>query len=168
MNFSRRDKSIVDFLFILALFGAFAITGLFVVLFGAKVYQTTVSKMEANYASRTALSYVTEKVRSHDYSENGKASGMEIREHDGEKVVVLKETINDRTFATYLYESEGKLMEFTADESYDFKYNAGTEILAVERFNVSQVNDALYSFDIVDEYGNNTRFFVTIYSGGRG
>ena len=52
MNFAKRNKSVVDFLFILALFGAFAITALFVVLFGARIYKTTVSNMNTNYEKR--------------------------------------------------------------------------------------------------------------------
>ena len=68
MNFAKRNKSVVDFLFILALFGAFAITALFVVLFGARIYKSTVANMNTNYEKRTAMSYITEKIRSHDYT----------------------------------------------------------------------------------------------------
>ena len=78
MNFAKRNKSIVDFLFILALFGAFAITALFVVLFGARVYKTTVSNMNTNFEKRTAMSYVTEKIRSHDYT-----GGVEVTDVGG-------------------------------------------------------------------------------------
>ena len=59
MNFAKRNKSIVDFLFILALFGAFAITALFVMLFGARIYESTVANMNTNYEKRTGRKYVT-------------------------------------------------------------------------------------------------------------
>lgn len=39
-----------------------------VILLGAKVYQNTASRMESNYTVRTALAYVTEKIRHADES----------------------------------------------------------------------------------------------------
>ena len=163
MNFSKRNKSIIDFMFIIALFGAFAITGLFVILFGAKVYQNTVARMDANYASRTALSYVTEKIRAHDYA-NSDNDAISMESVNGQSVLMLKDVVNDRTFITYLYVDEGYLKEFTADENYDFKYNQGTQIIKVKKFAIEQIKDALYSVDIVDEYSNDTMFYVSLYS----
>lgn len=167
MNFSKRNKSIVDILFVLALFGAFAITGLFVVLFGANVYKSTVVKMDENYASRTALSYITEKVRSHDFSGETGTDGIDINERDGQSVLMLKEVVEGKTYITYLYlDSESsELREFTAGEDYDFGYNAGTKILNLKQFKATKVSNALYKFDIVDEYDNRTEFYVAKYSG---
>ena len=164
MNFTKRNKSIMDFLFILALFGAFAITGLLVVLFGSKVYKSTVAKMDANYASRTALSYITEKVRAHDFT-----GGIEIQEGEGDdSVLLLKDKVNDKTYVTYMYVAEGMLKECTVSEDYDFNYDTGTDILKIHKFAVDETDDAMYKFDIVDEYDNETCFFVTMYSGTDG
>lgn len=165
MNFSKRNKSIVDFLFILALFGAFAITGLFVVIFGARVYEKTVRSMDSNYSSRTSLSYVTEKIRAHDMTD-----GIEIvkinTSLDGDKTVLkLYETVNDRRFVTYLYMNEGYLVEFTADENYDFDYNNGTKIIEIKSFDALKVSESLYNIDITDSFDHETSFFVTLYSG---
>lgn len=164
MNFSKRNRSIVDFLFILALFGAFAITGLLVVLFGSKVYQSTVEKMDKNYAARTALSYVTEKVRSHDYTNGIEAADIEVSEKNGYSVLLLKETVNDKTYNTYMYVADGMLKEFTADENYDFNYDAGTDILEIKEFTINKINDSLYKFTIVDSYDDSTQFFVSVLS----
>lgn len=168
MNFSKRNRSIVDFLFILALFGAFAITGLLVVLFGSKVYQSTVSKMDANYSSRTALSYVTEKIRSHDYTNGADVSDIDITSLNGNSVLLLKETVNDRDYVTYMYVSDGMLKEFTTSSDYDFDYTEGTNIIAIKKFIVNRVNDSLYKIDLTDAYDNDTEIFVAIYSGTDG
>lgn len=164
MNFSKRNKSIIDFLFIMALFGAFAITGLFVVLFGAKVYKATVTKMDENYASRTALSYVTEKIRSHDYMVDGENHNIEIRENDGQSVLLLRDIIGDRSYVTYMYVEDGYLKEFTTSEEYDFNYSGGSKILSISKFEVDKVSDALYKFNIVDTYNNETDFYAAVYS----
>ena len=161
MNFAKRNKSIVDFLFILALFGAFAITALFVVLFGARIYESTVNNMNSNYEKRTAMSYVTEKIRSHDYTD-----GVNVDETGS--ILKLYQTTGDKKYVTYLFVADGYLKEFTADEDYDFDYKAGTKILAVKDFSVKKENDSLYRFNITDTNGEKTEFFVTLYSGTDG
>lgn len=169
MNFAKRNKSVVDFLFILALFGAFAITALFVVLFGARIYRTTVSNMNTNYEKRTAMSYLTEKIRSHDYSGGVDVSDMDsISGGADHSVLKLYQNVGDTRYVTYLFLKDGYLMEFTADESYDFDYGTGARILAVNDFSVRKENDGLYHFAITDSTGEKTDFFVTLYSGTDG
>ncbi|MCR5301085.1 MAG: DUF4860 domain-containing protein [Lachnospiraceae bacterium] len=169
MNFAKRNKSVVDFLFILALFGAFAITALFVVLFGSRIYKTTVSNMNTNYEKRTAMSYLTEKIRSHDYT-----GGVDVSDIDGtgdsdvHSVLKLYQNEEERRYVTYLFLADGYLKEFTADESYDFDYSSGTNILAIDDFSVSRQTDGLYRFNITDTNGEKTEFFVTLYSGTDG
>lgn len=164
MNFAKRDKSIMDFVFILALFCAFMITALFVVLFGSRVYKRTVADMDANFASRTALSYITEKVRSHDY--NGGADVVDIDEVNvnGHSVLVLYTNTDNGNYATYLYVTDGYLKEYTASVEDDFSYDKGTDILPIREFAVNKETDALYSFHVVDGDGVATDFFVTLYS----
>ena len=161
MNFAKRNKSIVDFLFILALFGAFAITALFVVLFGARIYESIVNNMNSNYEKRTAMSYVTEKIRSHDYTD-----GTNVDETGS--ILKLYQTSGDKKYVTYLFVADGYLKEFIADEDYDFDYKAGTRILAIKDFSVKKENDSLYRFNITDTNGEKTEFFVTLYSGTDG
>ncbi len=169
MNFAKRNKSIVDFLFILALFGAFAITALFVVLFGARIYRTTVSNMNTNYEKRTAMSYITEKIRSHDYSGGADVSDIDSDEAgDEHSVLKLYQTIGDKRFVTYLFLKDGYLMEFTSEDSYDFDYRTGTQILAINDFSVRKESEGLYRFNITDSNDEKTEFFVTLYSGTDG
>lgn len=166
MNFSKRNKSIVDFLFILALFGTFAITGLFVVLFGAKVYEKTVASMDANYSARTTLSYVTEKIRAHDFNLGANISVVNVEGRGEIDVLELREKIGDKVYVTYMFmDSDGYLKEFTTQGDYDFKFNDGTKIIALKSFDVEKRSDSLYHFDIVDAFDNRESFFVTLYSG---
>lgn len=169
MNFAKRNKSIVDFLFILALFGAFAITALFVVLFGARVYENTVSNMNTNYEKRTAMSYVTEKIRSHD-----RTGAVEVSDEsgagdaEGHSVLKLYQESGGKRYITYLFVDDGYLKEFTAEDTYDFDYHAGTQILAVKEFSVRKESDSMYYFSITDHNDEKTEFFVTLYSGTDG
>lgn len=169
MNFAKRNKSVVDFLFILALFGAFAITALFVVLFGARIYKSTVSNMDTNYEKRTAMSYVTEKIRSHDYTGGADVADIDINNpSEQHSVLKLYQEMGGKKYVTYLFLKDGYLKEFTAEDTYDFDYSVGTEILKINDFSVRKESDGLYFFDITDSNGERTEFFVTLYSGTDG
>ena len=70
-NHQKQEKHfIVDILFVLALFGVFAVSALALVTIGADVYQHTVEDMGVNYESRTAVSYIMEKVRQNDTADS--------------------------------------------------------------------------------------------------
>lgn len=168
MNFAKRDKSVIDYLFIIALLGVFMITALFVVLFGAKTYEKTVADMDRNFATRTARSYITEKIRSHDYSDGVELSDDSIGLYEGNSVFVLKDMKKDKTFLTYLFVQDGMLKEFTATEEYDFHFDDGFAILPVSKFSAKRVGDGLYHFEVIDEYSQDTSFYVTLYSGTDG
>ena len=78
MDLKNARKHSTDILFVLLLFLVFTSSALAVILLGAKVYQNTASRMESNYTVRTALAYVTEKIRHAD--ESGAISPGELDE----------------------------------------------------------------------------------------
>ncbi len=160
MNFRRRGRSIVDMLFILALFAVFMISALFIVLFGARIYKKIVSDSDINYNARTSIAYISEKLRQHD------SDGSVEVIFDGDRPVLrLTETYNELTYFTYLYESDGALREVTTPSEYDPVYSAGQNILYVNSFNVEKINDSLYRFMIKDVDDNKIDFYVAHYSG---
>ncbi len=55
MNLLKRDRSIVDVIFMITVFGVFMLSALFVVLFGAKIYKKTAHDMSVNFSTRTSL-----------------------------------------------------------------------------------------------------------------
>lgn len=168
MNFAKRDKSIVDYLFIIALLAVFMISALYVVLFGARVYERTVSDMDRNFSTRTARSYITEKIRSHDYSNGTGMSDIALSSHEENSVLVLRSSNDGKTYLTYLFVKDGYLTEFTASEEYDFHFDDGFEILPVTEFKGERVRDGLYHFMVKDAYSQDTSFYVALYSGTDG
>jgi hypothetical protein len=149
----------VDILFLLALFSVFLISALFIVLFGAKIYRNTVSGMEANFKSRTALSYVTEKMRQFDHS-----GGAAVIHYGETPVLVLNERVGDNDYSTFLYEQDGYLTELTARSDYDFDLTGGTKVVPVSGFFVERVTDSLYRFTLTDENGESVSYYVAEYS----
>lgn len=57
---------LIDLLFPLALFCAFAVTSLLVVVVGADVYRRTTDEMDRNFALRTPLAYLSQAVHRTD------------------------------------------------------------------------------------------------------
>lgn len=159
MNLLKRQKSIVDVIFMITVFGVFMLSALFVVLFGAKIYKRTAHDMSVNFNSRTALAYVTEKVHQHD-----RRGGVDITIKDGKPVLKLTQYINSDEYCTYLYEHGGYLKELTAKGDIDLVKSAGKEILKISEFTAQKENDSLYRFVIADGEGNETEFYVSLYS----
>ncbi|HOO28468.1 MAG TPA: DUF4860 domain-containing protein [Lachnospiraceae bacterium] len=159
MNFSKREKSIVDILFLLALFCVFLVSALFIVLFGAKIYRSTVADMNTNFTSRTALSYITEKMRQHD-----SAGGAQVTFIDGQPVLCLNQENDGVKYCTYLFSNDGYLKEVTAKENYDFDLSSGQNIIELSEFTAEEIQDSLYKFHITDIDGNQIDFYVSLYS----
>ncbi|MCR5106835.1 MAG: DUF4860 domain-containing protein [Lachnospiraceae bacterium] len=160
MNFRKREKSIVDLLFILTLFAVFMLCSMFIVLFGAKIYKKVVSDSEINYSARTTQAYITEKIRQHDST-----GGVDVI-YEGEKPVLrLYENYDGAIYYTYLYEDDGYLKEITSPERYEPSYPNGQRILPINSFNADKISSSLIKFNITDCYDKKYEFYSTIYSG---
>lgn len=159
MNSAKREKSVIDTIFVFMIFGILMLCALFVVLFGAKIYKKTAHDMDVNFNSRTALAYVTEKVHQHD-----KKDCVEVMINDGRPVLKLKQYVNGDEYCTYLYDDEGYLKELTAKGDVGLIRGAGINIIKLNEFRAEKISDSLYRFYILDEYNNKTEFYVSIYS----
>lgn len=154
----QKEKSIVDIIFIIAVFGVFLLSTLLVVLYGAKVYKKTVSDMDVNYSSRTALAYVSEKIHQHDYR-----NGIEIVSINDEPILKFNEAGNN-DYCTYLYSYDGYLKELTIKNDVDFAPDAGKDIIKIRSFTANKESDSLYKFYIRDKYNTEMEFYVSLYN----
>lgn len=158
MKFGKRDKSIVDALFLLALFGVFLICALFIVLFGAKIYKNTVKGSEESFIERTCYTYITEKIRQNDNSK-----GVEIIPSDTGAIIKLTKTVSDKDYSTYLYCDEGFLKEYTTYSDNDLNKKAGIKIIELTDMEAAKCNDNLYSFTLTAD-SQSTSFYVSVTS----
>ena len=159
MNHLKREKSIVDIIFIIAVFGVFTLSALFVVLFGARVYSRIASDMSTNFNKRTSLNYVSEKLHQHDFT-----GGVEIAIFEGEPTLKLNDEYADETYSTYLYSHDGYLKELTVRDDVSFNKDAGKNILKLNDFKADKISDSLYRFHMTDSNMNSTEFLVSVYS----
>lgn len=162
MKFGKRDKSIVDALFLLALFGVFLISTLFIVLFGAKIYKATIKSGEDSFAARTYYTYITEKIR-----QNDNTNGVLISSDNGDTVITLTKTVADKKYSTYLYCDGGFLKEYTTLEGKKLNKSAGTKIIELESMNAEECSPNLYKFTL-EGTDISTSFYTSVssYTGG--
>ena len=162
MNLKQENRHIVDALFVLALFCVFAFSALMLVSVGGAIYQKTVDDMDFNYNSRTAFSYVTEKLRQNDVSSAISAGSLE-----GRPAVILTQDIDGTRYLTYLYEYEGYLQELLVRSGLqvsDTMLDAGHPVLKLSAFELTEVSPCLYHFILTDENGDTFTLYISTSS----
>lgn len=150
----KRNKSVLDKFFILSLFLVLLISGVFTVVFGAMVYEKAENTMETNYELRTANLYIRNKITAHDYDD-----GINLRDN---MLILTSQSENSKT-KTYLYLKDGYLQEMTALESFDFDYQDGTKIMAMNSFTIEKTGDNMLHFYVEGEE-ITIDFYVSVYS----
>ena len=148
MNQKKQNRHIIDILFVLALFGVFAMSTLLLITVGTYIYQQTVTNTESNYECRTSFAYITEKIRQADA-----ADAVAVGSFEEQPALILTQLIDGTTYYTYLYAYDGYLKELLVREGVSLSPAAGQNILEISDFSLKQVSPQLFSFDIttIDE-----------------
>lgn len=113
----------------------FALCVLLVLLSGVNTYRNLVDSGEENYARRTALQYLTTRVR--------QAESVQIGELEGCEALILEETVEEETYTTWVYCYEGWLRELCAVPGAQLPPQAGEPILEAETFDLKQEDGLL-------------------------
>ena len=154
---SRKSKNyIVDLVFTLALFGAFAVSAIMVVYFGAKVYESINASMDRNFTSRTAVAYITEKLRQRD--SEGTADIVVL---DGKNAIALVKKTDDDIESTYIFSDEGYLKEITVSGEEVPEVSEGVKVMELASFAVKEVAEGVYNVVIIDTAGNTERAYIS-------
>lgn len=149
MQLKEQQHSIAN-LFCVLLLLMFAGSALILVLLGSRIYQNGVSHLNENYTARTAIAYVSEKVRQHD--EEGCIS-MEAL--DGQAALRLTETIDDKCFYTYIYFYNGSLMELFLGADTAASSDMGSKIVELSDFSITEEPGGFLSVTAVSDDGNS-------------
>ena len=162
MKNKQENHHIVDVLFVLALFAVFAIAALMLVTIGANVYQKTVNNMDSNYSSRTAFSYVTEKLR-----QNDSAGTISIGTLEDRPALILSHEIDGRLYNTYLYQYEDYLTELFTSADLNLGgdiLKAGHPLIPLQEFELEETAPALYHFYLSTEDGQTVSLYISTKS----
>ena len=133
-RFGLRAASGLSLFLVVAIF---ALMALLTVVLGAGVYRSVVGRAEVNHEARTAVAYVTGKLRANTGS-------VELEKTEvGNDMLVLSEAIGGTTYETRIYAHEGTLYEVFAAAGIDFAPGEGQPIAALEGFSAAREGDAL-------------------------
>ena len=119
----------------LLVFVLFALCLLLTVLTGARAYRKTVELTEATSDRRTKLQYLSTKVQ----------QGREISLEDfgGCQALVLRETIDEERYVTYIYCHDGWLRELFCAEGANLLPEDGEKVLPAQELELSMASGLL-------------------------
>ena len=157
LNPNKKDKHMIDSVFVICLMLLFVLCALSVIAIGATIYQRNVSSMASNNSHRIASAYITEKIRQSDI--NG---SVRTRDLFGERVLVMSKEINGELYNTYIYDFDGKLMELMARNDLNVIYpQSGQKIMEVKSFDIEEVSERMFKIEVVLEDGTEDFLYIT-------
>ncbi len=157
LNPNKKDKHMIDSVFVICLMLLFVLCALSVIAIGATIYQKNVSSMANNNSHRIASAYITEKIRQSDI--NG---SVRTRDLFGERVLVMSKEINGELYNTYIYDFDGKLMELMARNDLNVVYpQSGQKIMEVKSFDIEEISEKMFKIEVVLEDGTEDFLYIT-------
>lgn len=156
-----RERHIIDIIFVIALFCMFVLSSIFLISIGANIYSKTMTNMDTNFNSRTAVAYINEKIRQSD-----DLGAIHIESFDGCDALTISSEINGKLYTTYIYEFDGELRELMVRSDVTLSPAAGQSLLKVNSFSIEPVNDSLIKFIISMDSDEDYTFYTSIHSGG--
>ncbi len=157
----RAQTHTADLLFTIGLFCVFAAAAFILVMIGIGAYQNTVEQMQDTFSTRTAVSYVAEKLRQHDA-----AGSVSLGQVEDLPALVLSDQVGDNTYFTYIYADEETLYELTVGEDTPVTAGMGEQILQVRDFTITDAGDGFYQFSASDSGGRTVRYLAHLRSDG--
>ena len=123
---------------VLLTFAVFMVSVLLVLLSGADTVQKLTRRDQRAYHHRTAVQYLTTKVRQHDVS-----GAVTVQERDGISTLVLTEEIDGCRYETRIYCYEGYLREMFCVSGAALPATFGEQVLPMEDLQATRDGDTV-------------------------
>ena len=160
MQIKQKNHSI-DSLFTFLLLLIFSLFTLMLAGMGSSIYRNGAAYLDENYTSRTAIAYVSEKVRQHDEAGNIFMTSVEDLPALG-----LRDVIEEQSFLTYVYYYDGALCELFIQENRTPEARLGNRIIELSDFTIEPVPGSesadigMLSATAVSENGNELSLLI--------
>ena len=149
-----------DGLTVLLLFAVFAVCILLVLLLGADTYRGITQRGQAAYDRRTAVQYLSAKVRQ---AENGGAVSLSSSGAAGD-TLSLAERAGGGDYVTLIYCYDGWLRELFSAAGEDFSPDAGENLFPARELSL-ELEDGALSFSMTEENGGTVHFTLALRGG---
>lgn len=138
----RHKHHTIDSMFTFFLLLSFCLFSMVLAGTGATVYKNGSAQLDENYTSRTAIAYVTEKVRQHD-----SAGDVFLTSVEDVPAMGFRDTVKEYAYITYVYFDGEYLCELFVRDSITPLKNMGTRLI--------ELADLKFC-DVPGETGENT------------
>ena len=98
----NKNKHVIDMIFPIALFFVFISSCFIVLILSFHTYRKTVQLEQSNYQTRTALSYITQKIHQNDLIGSVSLQQLEFDKDDGKKIMPVSH-LKMQQINPYLY-----------------------------------------------------------------
>lgn len=147
---NKTNKSSIEGLLVLLLFGIFAVCIMMVLLTGAGAYKRLVQQGQSSYTTRTVPHYLATKVRQAD--ESGAISIGKLGEVE---TLEITETIGSAEYVTRIYCYGGYIRELFSGKEGSFGPGDGEPIMEAEKMALS-LKDGQLIIEVTQENGDVT------------
>jgi hypothetical protein len=132
---NQKTRHTFDSFFTFLLLLVFALFTLLLCAMGSSIYRNGVAHLNENYTSRTAIAYLSEKVRQHDSSED-----IFLTEVESIPAIGFADEIDGASFVTYVYFYDGALRELFVRKDTTPLADMGNRIVELAGFELSLVH----------------------------
>lgn len=130
----KKTWKITDLL-ALTVFAVFAVCILAVLLTGAGVYRNLAESGQESYSARTAVRYVTTRVR--------QGQTVTVEDFGGCEALTIPETVDGKPYVTRVYWYDGFLWELYCAENASLSPEDGEKVMELEHLSFSLEGDLL-------------------------
>ena len=147
----------------LLLFAIFTVCILSVLLTGADTYQNLLLRDQTTFDQRTAVQYLTTRIRQNDSANHIFAGRFEEISQSGD-TLFLKEEIDGKQYLTRIYCHDGYLRELFSPADVVFSPADGEKILKITDLEITLESDMLY-IEIVYPDGETSSLTLKLRGG---
>jgi hypothetical protein len=148
---------IFNYICILAILCAFAISALVLINVGVHVYKNITVKNSETFSLRTSLSYIATKIRQSDSKDK-----IYLSKKKGISVLTLEEVVKGVTYETLIYYDKGKLYELYQEKGKEFKLSDGMEVMQLADMQFEMVSGKLMKVTAKSASGNSEELLMCI------
>lgn len=155
---NKNQKSQIEALVVLVLFGVFALCILAVLLTGAGAYGRLVERQQSAYTERTVPQYIATKVRQAD-----EAEAIRTGEFGGVEALEFTKVYGEEAYVTRIYCYDGYLRELFSSAAGSFSPEDGEKILEAQQVDFN-LGDGCLKVKITSPDGKITEQILALRS----
>jgi len=142
------------------LFAVFSLCVLMVLFSGVDIYKGIIKRDTHTHYKRTAVQYITTKVRQAD-----KDAAITTSDFNGKDALIIKEIIDEKNYITRIYCHDGWLMELVSEEDVVLSLSDGEKITEAEHFEVKKEESAIKATVVVNGETSDVELYLRSEAG---